>query len=129
MSISHEWTPQGLIARFSGCLTLNDLIFHIDEVVRPMNLSRGKRALSDFSGVTELSINACDVAEYARLEVDFLTIRDVQHDIRVGIVHTCPEIAQLVDVFVGNQRFSTMTIARFASFDEAYDWVFGEPPA
>lgn len=125
MSVTHEWGPYGLVARFAERLTLEDLIEHISEIVRPPNLHRSQRALSDFTAVSHIDINASDVAEYARLEADFLDIRDVQHDIRLAIVCAHPEISTLVDVFVGSQPSGVMTIGKFASFDQAHEWAFG----
>ena len=126
MSVSHEWTPQGLVTTFAGTLTLHDLLQHIEEVVRPLNLNRARRALSDFTAVTDIAINANDVAEYARLEADFLDIRGVQHDIRLAIVYDRPEFGTLVDMFISNQRAGSLTVGKFTSVEAAREWVFGD---
>lgn len=128
MGVTHSWIGSILVAQFDGELRAVDLARHSHLVYAGNNLSRIRALVADFSAITDIRLDAADVAELATINKDILIMRDSsRRGLPLAVVTTDDRIRRLVDVHVESHLPDLYTIRIFSDPASARIWVLSQP--
>jgi hypothetical protein len=120
-AVSYEiiWEPRGVIKRFSGLMTGNEMIQSVVDVEKDARFDELRYAINDFLGVTGISLTKDCVEEISVMDKGAACTNP---HIRNAVVATHPEIIALANEYA-NSNLNAYPTKIFPSLAEARSWL------
>jgi len=125
MSYEIIWEPHGVIKRFSGQLTDQDLVQSVIDTEGNMAFDGLRYVINDFLAIDACSASASDVEEISILDKGASMSNP---RIRIAVVTTSPEVVVLTEHYA-KSPLCAYPIRIFRSLAEARTWLGLEQPA
>lgn len=124
MSLEIIWENDGVIRRFYGNVTANDLVRSIEAIHTDIRFSALRFSINDFNAVTSIDVTKAVIANAA-----LRTIGDSKSNdcILVAIVATDPQVLELTN-FYASPSYLPYPAKTFATISEAREWISESAP-
>ncbi len=119
MSYEIIWEPHGVIKRFFGHVTSNDLVQSVVEIEMDARFDTLRYCINDFLGITGISSSQRDVEEISVIDkgASFTNPR-----INIAVVTTSPMVISLANEYA-NSSLNSYPTKIFSSLDDAGSWL------
>jgi hypothetical protein len=119
MSYEIIWARRGVIKRYFGHVTTDDLVQSVVDVEKDARFDSLRYCINDFLGITGISSSPQDIEDISALDkgASFSNPR-----IRIAVVTTSPEVVALATEYA-NSALNSYPTKIFSSLDDANAWL------
>lgn len=119
MSYEIIWEPRGVIKRFWGHVTSNDLVQSVVEIEMDARFDTLRYCINDFLGITGISSSQQDVEDISVIDKGASLTNP---RIKIAVVATSPEVISLANEYA-NTSLNSYPTKIFSSLDDAGSWL------
>ena len=124
MSYEIVWEPRGVVKRFFGQLTSNDMMLSVAETEGDARFDDLRFVINDFLGVSDVMSSHRDVEEIAAID----SIAAMTNPrIRVAIVTTLPIVVEMAEGYI-NSPLNKYPTKMFQTLEDARTWIHQTTP-
>jgi len=119
--VSYEivWEPHGVIKRYSGLLTDNDMIQSVIDAEKDVRFDELRYVINDFLATTGVSLTNESVEEISVMDSGAACTNP---NIRIAVVTSLPEIKELATLYA-NSPLNAFPTRIFHTLGEARSWL------
>lgn len=119
MSYEIIWERRGVIKRYFGHVTTDDLVQSVVDVEKDARFDSLRYCINDFLGITGISSSPQDIEDISALDkgASFSNPR-----IMIAVVTTSPEVISLANEYA-NSALNSYPTKIFSSLDDARSWL------
>lgn len=118
MTYELKWHPYGAYKKFSGVVSMQELLRSLSEVQSHPNYDTFRFTITDFVGAQKIEFNESEMLQYG---AQVIGGGYVNNKLAVGIVVTDPEVIELL-----KSRYEPLVryqVAYFSSLSDCERWV------
>ena len=124
MSYEIIWEPSGVIKRFLGHVTSNDLIQSVVEIEQDAHFDTLHYCINDFLGITGICSSMQDVEDISVIDKG---VSLTNSRIKIAVVTTSPEVIFLANAYA-NSSLNSYPTKIFSTLDDSRTWLAANQP-
>ncbi len=119
MSYEIIWESRGVIKRFFGHVTSQEMVQSVVEIEKDARFDTLRYCINDFLGITGISSSSRDVEEISIIDKGASLTNP---RIKIAVVATSPEVISLANEYA-NSSLNSYPTKIFSSLDDAGSWI------